>query len=127
MIVGGIDFSLIGYKIALLGFAKGLFAAASRAASPVGYGETHPLDLDEHLRFHRHGDEVTFEADFADQIAQCPVHELVTATRENCLAILRFFLEIHAEARESSQLFTWFQIEGLGADELFAEVAKSRQ
>ncbi len=124
MKIADVDLSLIGYNIALLEFAKGLFLAVRKAASAIGYGETHPLDADEHFRFRRHGEDLTVETDFSHKTARCSVRELEAAARNNCFAVLEFFLAIHPEACESHQLYKFFDIEELGADRLFAEAAK---
>jgi hypothetical protein len=124
MKIAGVDLSLIGYNIALLEFAKGLFLAVRKAASAIGYAETHPLDADEHFRFRRHGEDLTVEADFSHEIARCSVRELEAAVRNNCIAVLEFFLTIHPEARRSQQLYNFFDIDELGADKLFADTAK---
>jgi hypothetical protein len=117
--VSGVDFSLIGYRIPLLEFAHGLFLAVRRAASSVSFGETHPLDLEEHFRFFRKGEEITISADVTDKIARCPLHELDTAVRRNCVAMLQFLFDVHPEARRSGQLYKWFNAKELGAEGLF--------
>lgn len=112
--------------IPLLEFAHGLFLAVKSAASPAAYGETHPLDLDEHFRFRRDGDNVSVTADFTDEVGRCSLKELREAVCRNCVASLKALLAAHPEARKSQQLYRWYNVDELGVADLFVETGNAR-
>ena len=124
--VSGADFSIVGYKIALLEFARGLLQAIERAATS-GYGETHPLDVYERIKFHRDGDDVVVKSDFADAAARCPLSELKAKIRRNASALLKYFLDARPEARENGELYRWYGAADLGEGNLFADAAKGNE
>jgi hypothetical protein len=123
--IANTDFSVIGYKIALLEFARGLYLAVNRTMSPLASAQTHPLDAYECLlSFSRNDNLITVKAELTDAIAQCPAQELVAGIRQNYVDVLNTLLSLHPEARHSSALYKWCFADELGVHSLFSGVAK---
>jgi hypothetical protein len=117
--VSATDFSIIGEKVQLLEFGRALYLAARRVMSSRAFDEIYPLDLDVAFRFAREGNSVVLYRDVPETTAVCTIDELMSATRDFCITLLRFFLGHHPEAARSKVLFKWFSDDDLSVRDLF--------